>query len=350
MFVALSLYSTLSSQPGRYIPDAHIEDAMAPAENLSRQAYLWDDAKSLGKPRKDFTPVTAAAEAGLSAVGVSGWVIQRLMSALYISLAAIGVILLLREFLPRVGLAHALAAFVYAFSPYTAQAILFAPLFLAYALAPWFAWFALKGARDGDSWRWAAARSTVAAVGTWNAAALGYALLPAALVALLDLLLHERCGFAPLWRWTWWAALLSTLISLPALIVLFASQADISANLRTTELPERVWRAATWSESWRGLGDWVTYFFSFAGGFDFAEASSYFTAPDVILASFVASVGALVALALGRWRHRLLFGNDVFWVLAGRDGWNTRGRIAVRLAPLVRLRSFAVRHGLPCDL
>jgi hypothetical protein len=310
LFVALSLYSTLTSQPGRYIPDAHIEDAMAPAENLSRQAYLWDDAKSLGKPRQafGFTPVTAGAEAGLSALGVSGWAIQRLMSALYVSLAAIGVILLLREFLPRVGLAHGLAAFVYAFSPYTAQSLLVAPLFLTYALAPWFAWFALRGVRDGDPWRWAAAFAlAVAAVGTWNAAALGYALLPAALVALY-LPLYERRGFAPLWRWTWRAALLSALVWLPALIVLFASHAEISANLRTTELPESVARTSTWSESWRGLGNWVTYLFSFAEGLNRPQTAAYFTAPDVILASFVASVGALIALALGRWRFRLLFG------------------------------------------
>ena len=310
LFVALSLYATLSSQPGRYIPDAHIEDSFAPAENLSRQAHLWDDAKSLGKPRGvfGFTPVTAAAEAGLSALGVPGWAIQRLISALYISLAAIGVILLLREFFPRVGFAHALAAFVFAFSPYTVQLLQFAPLFLSYALAPWLAWFALRGIRDGDPWRWAAAFAlAVAAVGTWNPAALGFALLPAALVALY-LSLHERRGFTPLWRWTWRAALLSALISLPAVIVIFASHAEISANLRTTELPESVARTSTWSETWRGLGNWLTYFFSFAEGLNRPQSASYFTAPDAILASFVAPVAALIALALVRWRLRLLFG------------------------------------------
>ncbi len=50
VFVALSLYTTLSSQPGRYVPDARLEQFVAPEQNLARQAYLWDDARSLGKP------------------------------------------------------------------------------------------------------------------------------------------------------------------------------------------------------------------------------------------------------------------------------------------------------------
>ncbi len=168
---------------------------MAPGQNLARQAYLWDDARSLGKPRTDFSPVTTAFEAAVSALGVRAWLIERFTHALYLSLAALGVILLMRAFRPRVGLAHAVAAFVYTFSPFTTQFLLPSPYFLSYALAPWFAWFALRGVRDGDPWRWAAAFAlAIAASWHFNAAALGFALLPAALIALY-FSLYERRGF-----------------------------------------------------------------------------------------------------------------------------------------------------------
>ena len=72
-----------------------------------------------------------------------------------------------------------LAAFVYTFSPFTTQVLLPSNLFLYYALAPWFAWIALRGLRGGDPWRWAAAFAlAVAAIGALNIAALGVRALP----------------------------------------------------------------------------------------------------------------------------------------------------------------------------
>jgi arabinofuranan 3-O-arabinosyltransferase len=338
ILVALSLYTMLSSQPGRYIPDAHIDHVWDPGGNLAGYAYLWEDAQSIGKPRQDFSPATAAFQAALGALGTQPWLIERLTSALYLSLAALGVILLLREFRPRIDLAHAIAAFVYTFSPFTSQFLLSSPLFLIYALAPWFAWFALRGVRDRDPWRWAAAFAlAIGAVGTFNTAALGYALLPAALIGLY-VSFHELGRFTLLWRWTWRAGLLSALIWLPALVVLLFSQAEISANLRITELPESVARTSSWSESWRGLGFWVTYLFHFAGGLDRPQAAPYFTAPEVIAASFLASLGALITLALGRWRYRLLFGTMLLVSLVLMVG------IHDGTSPLGRLLSFSFDH------
>ena len=196
----------------------------------------------------------------------------------------------MRAFRPRIGLAHALAAFVYAFSPFTTQFLLPSNLFLSYALAPWFAWIALRGVRDGDPWRWAAAFAlAIAAVGALNVAALGFALLPAALIALY-VSLHERGGFVPLWRWAWRSGLLSALTCSAAIVVVWFSGPEVSANLRTTELPETVARTSSWFESWRGLGFWLTYFRepsprSTCFG---RRRCPYFTAPGVIAASFVA--------------------------------------------------------------
>ena len=55
-------------------------------------------------------------------------------------------------------------------------------------------------------------------------------------------------------HWMW-----SALTCSAAIVVLWYSAPDVSANLRTTELPEQVARTSSWFESWRGLGFWFTY-------------------------------------------------------------------------------------------
>jgi arabinofuranan 3-O-arabinosyltransferase len=312
-FLALSLLATLSSEPGRYVADARLEQVTAPDQYLARHAHLWDDERSLGKPISHFffSPASAAFQAAIGALGAEPWLLERLTHALYLWLAALGVILLMRAFRPRIGPAHALAAFVYTFSPFTTQLLLPSNLFLYYALAPWFAWIALRGLRSGDPWRWAAAFAlAVAAIGALNVAALGFALLPAALIALY-VSLREQGGFVPLWLWAWRSGLLSALTCSAAIVVISFSGPEVTANLGTTELPETVARTSSWFESWRGLGFWLTYFREPLPVLDVlrSPAIPYFTSPAVIVASFVAPIGALIALALGRWRYRVLFGS-----------------------------------------
>ena len=310
VFIALALVATFSSQPGRYVADARLEHVTAPAQYLARHAYLWDDARSLGKPTSHFSPATSAVQTVAAGAGAPPWAIERLTHALYLSLAALGVIVLLRAFHPRIGLAHGVAAFVYTFSPFTSQFLLPSGLFLAYALAPWFAWIALRGVRDSDEWRWAAAFALAAAsFGALNAASLGFALIPAALMVIY-LSISERRGFAGAWRFLWRAGLLSALTCSAAIVVLVFSAEEIRENLRLTELPETVARTSSWAESWRGLGFWLTYFNQPSlGGLLRPQAAPFFTSPALIAASFVAPVGALLVLALGQWRYRLLFGS-----------------------------------------
>jgi hypothetical protein len=308
LFVVLSLAATFSNQPGWYVEDARLEHVTAPEQYLTRQVYLWDDERGLGKPISHFyfSPAPAAFQAATGALGAEPWVIERLTHALFLSLAAFGVMLLMREFLPRIGIAHAVAAFVYTFSPLTSQLLLPSGIFLYYAFAPWFTWFALRGVRDEDPWRWAAAFAlALAAVGTLNVAPLGFVLVPALLTALY-FSLYERCGLGNLWSWAWRAGLLGLLTCSASIVVLSQSAPDVSANLGATELPEAVARTSSWFESWRGLGFWLSYPF-IGGGFK-PNAFPYFTEAGVIVASFVAPLGALVFLALGRWRFRLLFG------------------------------------------
>ena len=114
-------------------------------------------------------------------------------------------------------------------------------LFLYYALAPWFAWIAFRGVRDADPWRWAAAFALAIAASERSTSRIWVSrLIPAALIALY-VALYERRGLARLWRWTWRTGMLSALTCSAAIVVLWYSAPDVSANLRTTELPEQ-WR------------------------------------------------------------------------------------------------------------
>jgi arabinofuranan 3-O-arabinosyltransferase len=336
---ALSLHATLATQSGRYVPDTLLEDVVAPQHYLSQQLYLWDDARNLGRPRTDFSPATTAFQAAVAKLDSSPWRVERLTHALYLTLAAAGVILLLLAFRPHLGLEHAVAPFVYAFSPFTSQLLLPSGLFLYYALAPWFAWFVVRGVRHDDPWRWAAAFAlAMAACGATNSAALGFALVPAALTGLYFAVFVPD-GLRRLWRWVWRAGVLSALTCSAALVVLWASGSTVSANLQTTESPKDIAGTSSWSESWRGLGFWLTYSPNL-GGASRAPVSAYFTQPIVIAATFVAAFGALLSLAFVRWRHRLLFGAMVLLSLLLMVGIHD----AAGPSPFGRLLAFAFDH------
>ena len=120
--------------------------------------------------------------------------------------------------------------------------------------------------------------------------------------------------------------------------MLWLSAPEVSFNLRTTELPEDVARASSWFESWRGLGFWFTY--PHFGGLLRANVEPYFTAHGVIAASFVAPLGALITLALSRWRDRLLFGAMLLLSLVLMVGIHGDGS----RSPFGDLLSFAFGH------
>ncbi len=342
IFVALSLYTTLTSRSGVYVPDSRLEHVLAPGQDLARQAYAWDDERSLGTPISPFyvTPATSVFETAVDKLGAPPWVIERLTHALYYSLAAIGVLLLMWALRPRVGLEHAAAAFVYTFNPFTAQYLLPSTLFLYYCLAPWFAWIALRGVRGDDPWRWAAAFALAITVpGAVNGAALGYALIPAALAAVYFGLVEGRY-LGRLWRWVWRAMFLSVPTTAATIVVLALSGSQASSALQMTELPADVARSSSWSESWRGLGFWLTYYPGGTGHLFRQAATSYFTDPLVIAATFLAPLVALITLAISRWRHRLLFGSIAFLCLVLMVGIYTGGG----RSPFGRLLSFAFDH------
>jgi arabinofuranan 3-O-arabinosyltransferase len=102
------------------------------------------------------------------------------------------------------------------------------------------------------------------------------------------------------------AAGLTLLISSATLVYFRYNVTGFTQNLTTTELPRTVSSHSSWSETWRGLGSWLTYL-RIPTGLTTPQAASYFTNALVLAATFAIPVIALATLWRSRWRPRLLF-------------------------------------------
>lgn len=305
--MALAAVATFTSAPGEVVADARYEHIAEPAQFFARHTSVWDDERSLGAPTKYFSPVVGGAQALVAATGAPPWAIERATHAGFLALAAVGAVALFRALTAESPATVAqrwwvagLAGALYAFSPYTSQFLTPSGLFLPYTLAPWMALAALRGVHR-DPWRWAALFAVaVFSVGMLNTSSLILAMVPAAALAVTEVV----GGSVSLRRavaWTWRAGLLTLAVSLPALVALGLNGPVVRANLETTETVETVAATTSASESWRGLGQWLSYF-RFAGDVVRDQAEPFFTNAAVIVAAF--AVVALAGLGLARAADR----------------------------------------------
>jgi arabinofuranan 3-O-arabinosyltransferase len=109
-------------------------------------------------------------------------------------------------------------------------------------------------------------------------------------------------------RWVGATTVLVAGVSIATVLQLRGVAPAAAENLQTTELVSTVHRSSSWTESWRGLGSWLTYFRRAQSGLGRPEAAAYFSDVPVIVATFATPVLALVGLAVVRSRARLLFG------------------------------------------
>lgn len=299
--------AVLTNSPGWYVADARFEQYWAPGQFLARHQWMWDGVRGLGRPAQFFSPVIGSFLFLLHELGASPALSERALHGTYLLIAGLGMVQVMRLFRPHVGPEHVLAALVFMFSPYTTQFLLPSGLFLHYALSPWLLSAFVLGVRGPDRWRWAAVFAlAVFAVGGLNTSALAYAALPL-LPALLYLAIVERSLH---WRavasWASRAALLTLLISAATLVYVRSNIAAGAENLATSELPTTVNRFSSWSETWRGLGNWLTYIRISTVPFR-PEAGGYFSETWVIVATYIVPFVALAALWRSRWRPRLFF-------------------------------------------
>jgi arabinofuranan 3-O-arabinosyltransferase len=309
-FFALALAATLANDPGAYVADARFEHYWGASQFLERHVELWDASRTLGRPTQFFSPAIGAVLAVLDVIGTPPWLVERLVHAGYLTLAGIGAVQVLRLFRRRLGVEHVLCGLLFMFNPYTTQFLLPSGLFLHYALAPWFVVAAARGMRErGRRWRWAAVFALgVFSLGALNTASLLYAMLPVVPVVAYLLAVERDRRARDLLAWAWRAALLSAGATAAASLVLVGSARIVAENLATTELPATVASRSSWTESWRGLGSWLTYFFRSGGEPLRSESLPFLFEPVVVVSTFVLPVVALLVLWRSRWRPRLCFG------------------------------------------
>ncbi|MEL7207823.1 MAG: alpha-(1-_3)-arabinofuranosyltransferase family protein, partial [Actinomycetota bacterium] len=219
--------------------------------------------------------------------------------------AGVGAALLLARFRPRFGVAHVVTALVYAFGPYSATFLVPSNLYFHYALAPWLVVTFLRAVDTERSWRWAAAFALlVFAAGNVDVPGLAYALIPTLLAAAYVVLVERRGRYVV--DFAVRAAPLCLAVSAAAITKVWAASAVFASRLAETEAPDVPSLTSSWSESWRGLGFWLSYFRD-TGGLSRPQGEVFFTSPAVILATSLLAAAAVAVVAVARVRGRSFF-------------------------------------------
>jgi arabinofuranan 3-O-arabinosyltransferase len=329
LFAVLAAVAVTTSAPGRYVGENRVDQYLAPGHRLVRTLWLWDPTRGLGRPREDLWPLQIGPLAALRGLGVPEVAAQRIFHALLLVVAAAGAAAVLRhvrnegdaadadaeaeaeadadgERAGAGGLAPLLAGLLYGFGPYAITFLTPANLFAAYAVAPWVVLCALRGSGSARPWRWAAAAALIVG-GLGNADYPGVVLSLVGIPVVAVWAAHRRGrGVGAALGWLARAAGLTVVVSAAALWKTVTASAVFAQRVSTTESPETVGVASSWSETWRGLGFWLSYFRTDV--LARPQTADYFTDPTVALVTFVPAVVALAALALREVRGRVLFG------------------------------------------
>ncbi len=307
-FAAIVSSVVLANSPGSWIGDNRWEQYDNPARRVARLLSLWDGSRGLGRIREDLWPGVTLPLALLRGLGASNALAEHLWHATLVVTGGVGMVAVVRLFRPRIGAEHVLAGLLYMLGPYSAVFLTPSNLYLHYAIAPWFVVCAYRGVHDAHRWRWAARVALgVFLVGNNDPPGLIYAGLT--LVPTLGFALVVARTTTPRIVLAWLArtAVLCVAANAAALYKVWAAAATYAQRLDATESPEVISQASSWAESFRGLGNWLTYFPSSLGLIK-PQAEPFLTNGWLAAASFVAPLVAVGTVCASRWRPRLLFG------------------------------------------
>jgi hypothetical protein len=298
----VSLATTTLNLRGAYFADARLEHVLAPRQFLTRHLHAWDDARGAGVPAVYFSPAVSSMQSLLDLLGFSPWLIGRLTLTVYLTVAGSGALVLASRLRPEHRWMPIASGFLYAFSPFTSQFLIPSGLFVPAAALPWLLIITIDGLRDRHPWRHAARFALVVfTVGLLNTASLLYSLMPVVLFAVFLVVLEHSATWRSLARFAWRTVILTGLVSAAMLAVLTGSLATVARNISTTELPSTVAQTSSASESWRGLGFWLTYFRLYRPQRPGAEP--FFTSAMMIALTYVPVGVALIGVATRRVRY-----------------------------------------------
>ena len=340
--------------PGLVVPDTKLDLTADPGGFLLRALHLWDPQGALGQLQNQaygyLFPV-GPFHLVLNAVGVPGWVVQRLWWTTVMTVALLGMWRLSRAFGVTNPWARLVAAVSFALCPRILSEVAITSVEVwPLALSPWVLWPLVESDR---SVRWRATRSgfAFAFVGGINAVASGAALVLPALWLLTRR--RDRALLRLAAAWTGAIALVSAWWVAPLLLLgryspPFLSWIEDAATTTGTASP---------FEALRGTSPWLG-FLATPTGPSWPVGWLYVTAPLLIVATAVTAGLGLVGLALrgGRERSFLLLGLVVGLALVtlghgGSGGWpwnaSARSLLDGALAPLRNTHKFELVVRVP---
>ena len=307
LFGVLAALATITSAFGELIRDNRFEQFSNPARRIAKTLTLWDGSRGLGRVREDFWPGTTAPLAVFRGLGLSPVLSQKLWHALVLVILGVGTVAVLRLFRRDIGVEHVLAGLAVMFGAYSASFLVPSNLMFQVALTPWFVVALWRGVTETRPWRWAAIFALlVFLAGNADLPGLIYSMVPLIPVTLYLLLIERSVRIRDLVAWLARAGLLCVLISFAAMAKTIAAAANFDQRLAETESPQVSSITSSWSESFRGLGNWLSYF-RHSGAMQKPQGQPYFVNPVVIMATFVPAIVALAVVWRSQWRPRLLF-------------------------------------------
>lgn len=307
-FFVLALAATASSLPGSYIGDSRFEMYANPARRLAKGFTIWDGGRGLGRVREDLWVGINGPLALLRLLGLDLSLTERVWHAALLTSVACGVVAVLRLSRPRLGPEHLVAGFAAAFGTYSLSFLTpFSDIYLQFAIAPWLIVVVARGVVDQRPWRWAAAFALLVALpGNVDIPGLVFSTLPLVPLLVYLVFIERKVRLAHAVGFLARAGALALLVSAAVLAKLYLASGIFGQRLNDSEAVEVSFRASSWSETLRGLGNWLSYFRD-GGDLLKPQGGVYFTTAFVVVCTFVPPIVAFAYVWLGRWRPRLLF-------------------------------------------
>jgi arabinofuranan 3-O-arabinosyltransferase len=309
--VVLSYTLAFLQRPGRVFLDTRIELTLDPVRFLHSVASLWSSTGDLGHFQGGqfvgYLVPMAPWYAFAHAIGLSTWVAERIWLGSLLAAAGLGIMVLLRQLLPRCSwIAQTVAAVLFLANPYVVVVIGRTSVWLLmYAALPWLLVATHRGIRNPRGWRWPAVVALLVCMANGGA---NVALTFWILLAPPALLVYEvQVVRAAKWRdagaFALRAAACTAVISLWWVIPVLLQSIYGTNPLRFTEQPSGILSTPSVSESLRLLGFWLAYFGSPAGP-AVGSVGSYVFDPAVIVATFLVPLAAVAGFAgVRRWSY-----------------------------------------------
>ncbi len=306
---ATAFTAVMINDPLSYVSDARFELSWSPGRVLSQVSSVWQQSGGLGRiTPAEHSPLVVFAYALIRATGLSPAVTEHVWHAALLAVAGIGVTVLLATFEPRWGLTHYLAATAYMMNPLTLGMFSNSVLFLStLVIAPWLHTAVLRAGREMTSWRWPAVIALALAVSTpveLPGALLNVGLLLPTVVYVL--VIERSLSLQSFIQFCARTALLTVGAVSFVVIRTFAGSRELLQRLSVTEPPGLVNVASSYSESLRGMGNWLAYF-RFGSTQPRPQFAPYLESIIVITATFVVPFVAIASLYSSKWRPRFLF-------------------------------------------